>query len=267
VISFLLQHGHEVTEAVEHAAEHEAHSGTPHLQNFVSWLAEITHNPVLADWINPIFSFSIMIVLVTVFGLTARNLKKEPGRWQNFVEMIFGALDNFVLDMLGPSGRKFVPLIGSLFIYILVMNLWGLFPFFGHSPSSNLNITISLAVFVFLTVQAHGIKSLGFLGYLKHFGDLPQHEKPSIIQIALSPLMFVLHIIGELAKPLSLSLRLFGNITGEDVLIAIFVTLVAFVPLHFFMYPIALLGSFIQALVFALLSTVYLMLMSPHEEH
>jgi F-type H+-transporting ATPase subunit a len=80
------------------------------------------------------------------------------------------------------------------------------------------------------------------------------------------PLMFPLHIIGELAKPVSLSLRLFGNITGEDALIAAFVMLMAFVPLQFFMYPIVLIGSSIQALVFASLTTVYILMMSPHEE-
>jgi F-type H+-transporting ATPase subunit a len=78
--------------------------------------------------------------------------------------------------------------------------------------------------------------------------------------------MFPLHIIGELAKPVSLSLRLFGNITGEDALIAIFVVLMAFVPLQLFMYPIVIIGSTIQALVFAALSTVYILMMMPHEE-
>ena len=165
-------------------------------------------------------------------------------------------------DILGPEGRTYVPLIGTLFIYILIMNLAGLVPILGHSPSSSLNITLSLALTVFVIVQVHGIRSLGIVGYIKHFADLP--DKPHIAQWILSPLMVVLHVIGELAKPLSLSLRLFGNITGEDVLIAVFVMLVAFTPLHVFMYPIALLGSFIQALVFAMLSTVYIMLMSPH---
>ncbi len=211
-----------------------------------------------------------MIIIISFFAIVARSMKKHPGRRQNFVELIFGGLDSFVQDVLGPQGRKYVPLVGTLFIYILFMNLFGLVPFIGHSPSSSLNITLSLALFVFLTVQYHGMKSLGLKGYFLHFCDVPE-KNPHKAQIIMAPLMFLLHLIGELAKPVSLSLRLFGNITGEDVLIAVFVMLLAATPVWFLptqvaVYPIALLGSFIQALVFALLSTVYLLLMSPHEE-
>lgn len=277
LLHHIILQGHEAVSHAAEAAENshgESHDGVPHLQNLVTIIAEgvenIAHNTQaaaeLVNWVNVIYSGGIMILLLIFFAMAARRLEREPGPLQNSVEMAFATLDNFVQDVLGPEGRKYVPLIGTLFIYILVMNLFGLVPVLGHSPSSSLNITLSLALFVFLTVQIHGIRSLGIGGYIRHFADIP--EKPHPVQIILSPLMFFLHIIGELAKPVSLSLRLFGNITGEDVLIAVFVLMAAqyFIPLQLFVYPIALLGSFIQALVFALLTTVYILLMSPHKE-
>jgi F-type H+-transporting ATPase subunit a len=276
IYSIILQGHQAASNAVEAGGEAhgESHEGVPHLQNVVTIIAEgvdkLAHNAQasanLINWVNVIYSIAIMLMLLIFFAWAARRLKREPGRWQNAVEMAFGTLDNFVQDVLGPEGRKYVPLIGTLFIYILTMNLFGLVPVLGHSPSSSLNITLSLALFVFITVQIHGIMALGLIGYIRHFADLP--EKPHPVQIILSPLMFFLHVIGELAKPVSLSLRLFGNITGEDVLIAVFVLMAAgkLIPLQLFVYPIALLGSFIQALVFALLTTVYILLMSPHKE-
>lgn len=271
---FLWQQAPEIAEVVEAAENGGGHeSGVPHLINIVAVLLKNYAPDEWSGWVNVIYSVIIMALVVLFFWTVARNLDKNPGRRQNFVEMLFGWLEGFVTDLLGSRGRKYIPLVGSLFIYILFMNLFGLVPYIGHSPSANLNITLSLALFVFLTVQLHGIRELGIVGYLAHFADLPTHRRPNVIEICLSPLMLVLHLIGELAKPMSLSLRLFGNITGEDTLIAIFVVLLIsttyawFLPLHFFMYPIVLLGSFIQALVFALLTTVYLMQMSIHEEH
>lgn len=242
---------------------HESEKG-PHLQNIILWLASILGQKWLEDWVNIIFSYLIMAAILTFFISAAKSMQKIPNRRQCFVETVIGGLDRFVIGILGTSGRAYTPLIGTLFIFIIVMNLAGLIPFFGHSPTSSLNITLSLAFFVLLTVQIHGLRKLGFIGYIKHFADLP--ARPTIIQWCMVPLMFPMHIIGELAKLVSLSLRLFGNITGEDALIAIFVMLVPFLPLQFFMYPIVLLGSIIQALVFSSLSVIYILQMSPHEE-
>ena len=141
----------------------------------------------------------------------------------------------------------------------------------GHSPSTSLNITASLAIVVFLYAQWTGISRLGIGGYLHHLAGSPT----DVIGWCMVPLLFPLHIIGELAKPFSLALRLFGNITGEDTLIAVFVGLgvaiLAFspvgIPLQIPFYFLGLLLSTIQALVFTLLSTIYILLMLPHEEH
>jgi len=146
----------------------------------------------------------------------------------------------------------------------------------GHSPSTSLNITASLAILTFLYAQWTGITKLGVGGYLHHMAGSPKDA----ISWCMVPLLFPLHIIGELAKPFSLALRLFGNITGEDTLVAVFVVLgVGLVgafgiegtpvglPLQIPFYFLGLLLSTIQALVFALLSTIYILLMLPHEEH
>jgi F-type H+-transporting ATPase subunit a len=121
-------------------------------------------------------------------------------------------------------------------------------------------------------VQYAGIRNLGLIGYFHHLAGSPR----SVVEWVLVPLNLPLHIIGELARPVSLSLRLFGNITGEDMLLAIFATLgvslLSFthapigIPLHLPFIFLALLTSFVQALVFTLLTTIYFSLMSTHDE-
>jgi len=151
------------------------------------------------------------------------------------------------------------------------MNLMGLVPG-GHSPSTNINITASLAIMVFLYVQYVGISRNGIVKYLDHLAGSPRDA----LSWSLVVLLFPIHIIGELAKPFSLAVRLFGNITGEDVLVAAFVglglTALSFMhspvgfPFNVFFIFLGLLLSTIQALVFSLLSTIYILLMLPHEE-
>jgi F-type H+-transporting ATPase subunit a len=167
-----------------------------------------------------------------------------------------------------------VPFLGTLFVFILTMNYAGLVPFL-KSPTANINTTLAMAICVFLYVQWTGIRSLGIGGYIDHLAGSPR----DVMGFALMPLMLPLHIVGELIKPLSLSLRLFGNVTGEDVLLAVFVGLgVALVaafmsgvplglPLQALVYPLLLIFGSIQALVFTLLSTIYFYMMLPHEEH
>ena len=138
--------------------------------------------------------------------------------------------------------------------------------------SSALNTTAALAVCVFLYVQWTGLRRLGPVKYVKHLAGDPQ----DVVGWCMVPLMLPLHIISELAKPVSLALRLFGNILGEDVLIGVFaglgIAVLAFVhspvgvPLHLPFVLLALLMSTVQALVFTLLSTIYIMQVLPHEE-
>ena len=187
--------------------------------------------------------------------------------------MVVEALYNFIVDILGPKfGPRYVPFLGTLFVYILAMNLFGLIPFM-DSPTSNLNVTVALALIVFVYAQYIGFRELGVLGWVDHMAGSPR----SAIGWGLVPLMLPIHLMGELAKPISLACRLFGNIFGEDMLLVAFaslgITVLAFanlpigVPLHLPFLFLALLTSTLQALVFTVLSTIYFLLMLPHDDH
>jgi F-type H+-transporting ATPase subunit a len=203
----------------------------------------------------------------------SRNAQMIPGKFQNAVEYLVEGLNDFIVGILGPEhGPRYVPFLGTLFIYILAMNLFGLIPFM-DSPTSSLNVTVGLALVVFLYSQAIGIRHLGVIGYVDHLAGNPR----TAISWMLVPLMLPIHIMGELAKPISLSCRLFGNVFGEDMLLVAFVTLgvttLSFVhspiglPLQLPFLFLALLTSTLQALVFTVLSTIYFLLMLPHEDH
>jgi F-type H+-transporting ATPase subunit a len=187
--------------------------------------------------------------------------------------MVVEGLYNFIIDILGPKyGPRYVPFLGTLFIYILAMNLFGLIPFM-DSPTSSLNVTVALALVVFIYSQYIGFKELGPLGWLDHMAGSPR----TAIGWGLVPLMLPIHLMGELAKPISLACRLFGNIFGEDMLLVAFcslgITILAAthlpigIPLHLPFIFLALLTSTLQALVFTVLRTIYFLLMLPHDDH
>lgn len=257
-------------------------AGAPELPNIVTILSHYFHDvpfvEFLHHWENVIYAFTVATVISLVCRMATRKRALLPGKLQNFLEMVVEGLDDFVAGILGPEGRKYTPFLGTLFIYIWCMNMFGLIPGM-MSPTggkNGINTTAGLAVCVFLYVQYAGLRKQGVGGYLDHLMGSPR----SVVQWILVPLNLPIHIIGELAKPLSLSLRLFGNITGEDVLLAAFVilgvTATAFLhmpvglPLHVPFIFLALLTGTIQALVFTLLSTVYFsMVLAEHhgEEH
>ena len=244
------------------------HDGPPHLPNLIGLITG-NHGP-LYEWVNIVFAFGVAIFMCIIAVTVYRKRQMIPGPFQNAIEMLVEGMFNFLTTILGKEARKYTPFLGTLFFYILINNWMGMIPF-GHSPSTSLNITASMAIMVFLYAQYTGIRRLGVLGYFDHLAGTPR----DIVSYCMIPLMFPLHLVGELAKPLSLSLRLFGNITGEDVLIAVFVgfgvAILAFspvgIPLQFPFYFLGLLLSTVQALVFTLLSTIYILLMLPHEEH
>ncbi len=238
------------------------------------------HSPVvefLHHFENPFFSAVAIFILVFVARQATRKTQMVPGKLQNLVEMAVESLDDFVTGVMGPAGRRFTPFIGTLFLYILVQNLIGIVPGM-KAPTSSINTTVALALTVFFYVQYTAIRMNGILGYLDHLAGSPRPHGVIGFLIALVsvPFNFVLHTLGELTKPLSLSLRLFGNIFGEDVLIGQMLVLgvaaLAFMhspvglPLQFPFYLLAILTSTIQALVFSLLSTIYIFLMFPHAE-
>jgi F-type H+-transporting ATPase subunit a len=238
---------------------------------------EEDHNPpalkTLAMFQMPIISAIVIFLIMGVLVAGASKREMIPGRHQNLVELIIGGFDEFIQGILGLEGRHFLPFLGTLFLYIWISNLIGLVPLF-KSPTSSFNTTVALAICVFLYVHWTGIRRNGIGGYLYHLAGEPKDA----IGWGMVPLMFPLHVIGEFAKPLSLSLRLFGNIFGEETLIAVFIGLgigaLSFLPVAPvgipFQVPFMFLGLLtctIQALVFTLLSTIYFALMLPHHDH
>ncbi len=228
-------------------------------------------------WAETIFNWqytivaTFVLVLLCVLAATAyRRRELIPGPFQNVVEIIVEGFYNFITGILGPRGKQYVPFLGTLFLYIWFNNMIGLVPL-AMSPTSKFTTTVSLGIIVFFYVQYTGLTKLGVKGYVHHMLGSPQ----DVIGWAMVPLMFPLHIIEELAKPLTLSLRLFGNVMGEDVLLGVFaglgVVVLSFVkipvglPLHLPFIFLALLLGTIQALVFTLLSSIYFLQMLPHE--
>lgn len=191
-------------------------------------------------------SWLVMAILIIGALLLARGIQMVPRKGQNVLELVVESLENFMVDFTGPEGRTFFPYIATIFLYILLSNLLGLVPGF-FSPTANLNTTLSLAICTFVLTHVIGIKFHG-AKYIKHFfGPF----------WALAPIMFLIEIIGHFARVMSLSIRLFGNIFGKEKVLGIFFGLAG---LYLAPLPILFLGilvSFIQALVFTLLSIVY----------
>jgi len=225
----------------------------------------------LASWSGPFFAVAILLLITTLLLRGAASRRMIPDRFQTAIEYVVGSFYEFMRGILGDHAKELAPFLGTLFLYIWLMNLAGLVPFL-RAPTSAFETTLALALVVFVYVQVTGFRQLGVLGYLHHLAGSPQ----DVMGWCIVPLMLPLHIIGELAKPVSLSLRLFGNIMGEDALIAVFTWLgvlaLSFIgspvglPLSFPFIFLGLLLSTIQALVFTLLSTIYFSQMLPHDE-
>jgi F-type H+-transporting ATPase subunit a len=193
-----------------------------------------------------IHSWLVMAILVIGAVLLVKGIQIIPRTGQNLLEIVVGGLEDFMVEITGEEGRAFFPFIAAVFLYILVSNLLGLIPGF-FSPTANLNTTLSLAVCTFVLTHVIGIKFHG-MKYVKHFlGPV----------WALAPLMLIIELIGHFARVMSLSVRLFGNIFGKEKILGI---LFALAGLYLAPLPILFLGilvSFIQAVVFMLLSIVY----------
>jgi F-type H+-transporting ATPase subunit a len=184
--------------------------------------------------------------LIIIRGMSV----KRPTRWQVILEYTINWLYKTMEDIIGRGGSRYLPLIASLFLYVLIGNLIGLVPGF-VSPTSNISHNLALALIVFFATPVVGIKHVGFKAFIKHrMGPV----------VALAPVFFILETIGEFARPVSLTLRLFGNIKGEDILIAVInkiAGMIYYVPITVVIIPLALITSFVQALIFALLPTIY----------
>jgi F-type H+-transporting ATPase subunit a len=193
-----------------------------------------------------IYSWLVILLLIISAVLATRKIEMVPTKGQNFFEIIISGMEEFMVDVTGEEGRWFFPIIATIFIYIATCNLMGLVPGL-YPPTASINTTVSCAIPVFLFTHFIGIKYHG-IKYIKHFlGPVWW----------LIPIILPIELIGHMARILSLSFRLFGNITGHELVLAILFMLAGafFAPL-----PIMAMGIFValvQAFVFFLLSIMY----------
>ena len=205
---------------------------------------------------------AIILICLAWYGTRRIRCRKEGEglvpdatlTMKNVWELAVGALYGLVADRLGEkNARKYLPFLGTLFLFILICNVMGLVPGL-LPPTSNVNINAGMAISVFVYYQYSGFKTHG-AAYLKHFmGPI----------LLLAPLMFVIEVLSHMVRMLSLSVRLFGNIFGDHTVTIIFTNLTKLgVPVIFL--ALGLFVSFIQALVFTLLSTIYFQLALAHD--
>jgi F-type H+-transporting ATPase subunit a len=247
----------------------------------------IEHPPILHVAAVPdhvLYTWIAMIALAVIAFVASRRVSLVPTGTQNFMEMVLEQIVKELEETIGPEGRRYMPLIGTLGLFILFSNLMGLVPGL-VAPTANLNTTAACALIVFGTYHVIGVRKQGLIPYLKHFaGPVP---------LALKPLLFVIEIISHCARPLSLSLRLFGNMLAGHILFAIFFFMMGFdgmlgwalsatlggivvgapaavlmvVFVVGFLIPLKILVAFIQTFIFCKLAMVYIAEAVAEAEH
>ncbi|MEG2139309.1 MAG: F0F1 ATP synthase subunit A [Bilophila sp.] len=192
------------------------------------------------------YTWMAMLLLFALGWLVRRNLSLVPGRLQSVFETVIGGLEDFTVTNMGEDGRKVFPVLIGLFLFIAMQNLLGLVPGC-DAPTANVNTNVGMAVFIFLYYNYQGLKR--WRGhYIHHFmGPMP----------VLAPFMMILEFVSHLARPLSLTLRLFGNIRGEEIVLVLFflmAPIVSTLPIYF----LFLLAKLLQAFIFYMLAMIYL---------
>jgi F-type H+-transporting ATPase subunit a len=231
-----------------------------------------------------LYMWIVMGILLVVAVVATRRLPLVPRGSQNFLEVVLEQFVNELDETIGHGGRRYLPLVATLGLFILASNLMGLVPGL-IAPTANLNTTAACALIVFFTYHWIGVRKQGFVPYLKHFaGPVPT---------AIKPLMFVIEIISHCARPLSLSLRLFGNMMAGHILLAIFFFMMGFdgmlgwalsgtlggivvgapaalimvVFVVGFLLPLKILVAFIQTFIFCKLAMLYIAAAVEEAEH
>jgi F-type H+-transporting ATPase subunit a len=194
----------------------------------------------------------LIVAGLAVLGLLLRTRLsvEHPGRLQLVVEDAVAALNGLLADFMGHKGARYLAVVGTLGAFILIGNLMGLVPGL-MSPTSNINVTVGCALTAVVFYHVQGAREQGLIRYLVHFSG------PSSLPLLVRGIMLPIEIISHLSRVLSLSLRLFGNIFGEDLVILILFTIVPFlVPLP--MMFLAIITSVLQMFIFVMLTTIYL---------
>ncbi len=192
--------------------------------------------PVVTTWV-------IMLALTAICWLAARRLQKQPNGRQAALEIVVTGIEQQIEDIIRKDARPFLPLLGTLFIFLVTANLSGLLPQ-AEAPTAKLETPAALALIVFLSVHYYGVRTRGFRGYLASFAQ------PKLI-------MLPLNILSEITRTFSLMLRLFGNIMSGEFVIALVLALAGlFVPIP--LMALEILVGLVQAYIFTVLAAVFI---------
>jgi F-type H+-transporting ATPase subunit a len=194
----------------------------------------------------------LIVVVVSLLSLVGRSRLSvdNPGKIQIVVEDLIGALDGMLNEYIGPKGRRYLSLVGSVGIFILIGNLAGLVPG-AMAPTSNINVTLGCALTVWVFYHLEGFRQQGIIGYMRHFAAPPGAP------MWMAPIYLPIELISHTSRVLSLSVRLFGNIFGEELVILILFSIVPFfapLPMMF----LGIITATLQAFIFVMLTIIYL---------
>ena len=190
-----------------------------------------------------ITSWGLMACLALVSWLSARKLRQSPANYQVVLEGVVSAMEDAIESVLPGRCDLVFPFVATLWIFILFANVTGIIPGL-HSPTSDLSVTSSLAVLVFLSVHWFGIKAEGLRAYLKHY-------------VSPSPILLPFHLISEVSRTLALAVRLFGNVMSLEIGYALVLLVAGFlVPIPLLM--LHLVEAVIQAYLFGMLALIYI---------
>ena len=250
----------EIREKILHTWESAKHS----------WVIPIHIGPVDISITKAVwFLFIGAAITFLILFVGSRILKDRPGAYQVIVEDLYGFGRNLG-GQVGEEGRKWFPYTLSVFVFLLVLNIIGLFPN-SYPVTSNISFTLTLAILTFILTQYEGFRRNGAVPYLKSFVPPGLPLKPLMV-----PFMWLIEVVGEFTKPLTLGMRLYANILAGHLLIFVFLSFILYfgtfmavisVPVAVVLFAFEIFVAVLQAYIFAILTQVYIELAMFREEH
>ena len=236
--------------ASEEGGEHAAHHGASFLGLMVYFL----------------FTLVIMFAFLQI-AKSGLNFRVFKNKWSSRFEQVYLFVEGMCVNIIGPHGRRYVPFIITFWLVIFFSNVVGLF--FAFTPTADLGFNLGMALISIGYVQWEGMRANGVVGHFKHFAG----PKLGLAMIPITLMIFIIELISEVIKNMSLSLRLFGNIEGGHRAVEAMNQLGIHIggtplsiPIGFFLLPIKVLTVVVQALIFTLLTCVYISLVTHHED-
>lgn len=221
---------------------------------------DFTGHDVIPDYLVMCGVIAVGAVALALV-VRSRLSVEHPGHLQIVLEDLLTGLTGMLEEWIGPKGIRYLPIVGTLGLFILAGNMMGLVPGM-MAPTSSINVTLGCAITVFVYYHIQGVREQGIGPYLKHFAAPPGAP------LFIAPIMLPIEIISHFSRVLSLSLRLFGNVFGEELVILILFSIVPFlVPLP--MMFLAIITGTLQALIFVILTMIYLAgaVATEHDHH